>query len=267
MNRSSFPAPAGAWSRSVADAALFLTETARTFHTTGAVAPSSRRLSRALAAPLLTPRPGRQPLAVLEVGAGTGAVSRVLANRLRPGDTLDLVEANPRFANRLRADRRLEVDGERIRLIEQPVGELAHGGLGNGLGSGRYDVIVSGLPFANFLPHEVAEALAFYRVALKPGGHLTYFAYRGTSRARALVPARRAADRRRAVLDTLAHWRQSHDAVDSRTVWANLPPARVWHLRAAATVATAAGSDRKGVDVRSGPGGTPKAEVDVSDRA
>ncbi|OIJ85683.1 class I SAM-dependent methyltransferase [Streptomyces colonosanans] len=238
MKRPNSSPSSRTWPRRAADAALFLTETARTFHTTGAVAPSSGRLSLALAAPLLTRRSDGRPVAVLEVGAGTGAVSRVLADRLRPGDTLDLVESNPRFADRLRTDRRLAVDGKRIRLIERPVAELENGRTG----VGRYDVIVSGLPFANFLPGEVADVLAFYRAALNPGGHLTYFAYRGTSRARTLLHTRRATARHRAVLDMLDHWRQSHDSADCRTVWANLPPARVWHLRTAGADERSAGT-------------------------
>lgn len=43
------------------------------------------------------------------------------------------------------------------------------------------------------------------------------------------------AARHSAVVDTLTHWRQAHDSVGCRTVWANLPPAHVWHLHAATT--------------------------------
>ncbi|GGT67751.1 methyltransferase [Streptomyces atratus] len=211
--------------RRLADRRLFFAETFRTFRTTGAVTPSGRRLAAALAAPLAH-RTG-QPRAVLEVGAGTGAVSRVLADLLGPEDTLDLVEANPRFARLLaadlRADPRLALHQERIALFAGPVAELDP--------QARYDVIVSGLPFANFHPREVSDLLAGYLSALKPGGHLTYFGYRGAARLRALLGTSRSLARHSGVTHVLDTFQQTH-ATGCRTVWGNLPPARVWHLRA-----------------------------------
>lgn len=213
--------------RRLADRGLFFAETFRTFRTTGAVTPSSRRLAEMLSAPLAH-RTGR-PRAVLEVGAGTGAVSRVLADLLGPEDTLDLVEANPRFARvlaaDLRTDPRLAVHGDRIALIAGPVAGLDP--------HARYDVIVSGLPFANFHPDAVSDLLAGYLAVLKPGGHLTYFGYRGTARLRALLGTSRSLVRHSGVVHVLDTFQQTH-AAHCRTVWRNLPPARVWHLRAPA---------------------------------
>jgi phosphatidylethanolamine/phosphatidyl-N-methylethanolamine N-methyltransferase len=51
------------------------------FQTTGAVAPSSRFLARALARPL---QQHAGPCRVLEVGPGTGAVTRRIARLLKP---------------------------------------------------------------------------------------------------------------------------------------------------------------------------------------
>lgn len=210
--------------RRLADRRLFLAEMLRTFHTTGAVTPSGRHLADALAAPLAQ-RTGR-PRTVLEVGAGTGAVSRVLADLLGPEDTLDLVETNPRFtrllAAGLRDDPRLAAHGDRISLIAGPVEQLDP--------RARYDVIVSGLPFANFRPDEVSELLARYLAALRPGGHLTYFGYRGTARLRALLGTSRSLARHSGVTHVLDTFQQTHGA-DCRTVWGNVPPARVWHVR------------------------------------
>lgn len=211
--------------RRLADRRLFFAETFRTFRTTGAVTPSGRRLAEALAAPLA--QPAGRPRAILEVGAGTGAVSRVLAGLLGPEDTLDLVESNPRFARvleaDLRTDPRLARHGKRIGLIAKPVAELDP--------EARYDVIVSGLPFANFHPGEVSDLLTRYLAALNPGGQLTYFGYRGTARFRALVGSSRSLARHGGVVHILDSFQQAH-ATDCRTVWANVPPARVWNLSA-----------------------------------
>ncbi|MFE4915657.1 class I SAM-dependent methyltransferase [Streptomyces sp. NPDC056652] len=213
--------------RRLADRGLFFAETLRTFRTTGAVTPSGRPLAQALAAPLAE-RTGR-PRAVLEVGAGTGAVSRVLAGLLGPEDTLDLVESNPRFARvlaaDLRADPRFADLGERVGLIAAPVQELDP--------AARYDVIVSGLPFTNFHPDEVSELLARYLTALGPGGRLTYFGYRGTTRLRAVFGSSRSLARHSGVVHVLDTFQRAH-SVGCRTVWGNVPPARVWQLRAPA---------------------------------
>src|SRR5437764_7592893 len=71
----------------------------RNFRTTGAVLPSSPFLAKALVAPLAGSRP---PAYILEVGPGTGAVTKAIVRRMRPGDRLDAVELNPQFAERLR---------------------------------------------------------------------------------------------------------------------------------------------------------------------
>ena len=79
---------------------MFLLEAARDMRTTGALAPSGKALARALTEPVRA-QAGR-PLNVLEAGAGTGAVTRALIPQLPGGSRLDIVEANPRFADRLR---------------------------------------------------------------------------------------------------------------------------------------------------------------------
>src|SRR5690348_14937458 len=78
----------------------------RRFETTGAVAPSSRFLARALSRPLRACR--ERAVRVLEVGPGTGAVTREIVRHIKPGDTLDLVEINENFADLLR--KRFETD-------------------------------------------------------------------------------------------------------------------------------------------------------------
>lgn len=118
------------------DVTLFLREFARTRRDTGAIAPSSPLLARALTRYVI-PSPGRAR-AVLEVGPGTGAVTRHIRASLGALDTLDLVEANPRFAELLHRD---YGGDERVRLLTGLVQE-------HELGS--YDTVVCGLPFANF---------------------------------------------------------------------------------------------------------------------
>ncbi|WP_063763129.1 class I SAM-dependent methyltransferase [Streptomyces sp. NRRL WC-3742] len=212
------------------DHLLFLAEALRTFHDTGALAPSGPDLVNALVVPV-TSRPNR-PLSVLEVGAGTGVVTRRLTQVMRPGDRLHVVEANPRFAERLREDPVLATRGPGIelRLSTCRVEELEPHGALEGPRE-RYDVIVSGLPFTNFEPRTVREILDLYLRLLVPGGELTYFGYLGTTAARMLTSGPREGARHRAVVRLLRRFEATY-GLGSRTVWRNLPPARAHLLRA-----------------------------------
>ncbi|MGW1175774.1 class I SAM-dependent methyltransferase [Kitasatospora sp. NPDC002543] len=224
------------------DHLLFLAEALRTFHDTGALAPSGPELVNALVVPV-TSRPNR-PISVLEVGAGTGVVTRRLARVLRPGDRLHVVEANPRFAERLREDPVLAArhPGVGLRLsacrVEElpecrppaPEGALPEGAPPEGSAQ-RYDVIVSGLPFTNFEPPQVRDLLDLYLRLLAPGGELTYFGYLGTTTARTLTAGPRRGACHRSVVRLLRRFEEAY-GLGERTVWRNMPPARAHLLRA-----------------------------------
>ncbi|WP_229068825.1 class I SAM-dependent methyltransferase [Actinoplanes sp. DH11] len=209
-----------------AEVLTFLREAVRDRRTVGAVAPSGRALAEVLTAPVRD-RPA-QPLTVLEVGAGTGSVTRALLGHMPTGSNLDIIEANPRFAARLR---RL-VDTRDPLTSAAATAEIHEMLLSRFATERRYDVIVSGLPMTNFEPGEVNDIMARLVELLHPEGTLTYFAYVGTRAARRLVSAPAQARRHDAVEAVLQAWRAAHTA-RRRTVWANLPPAHVWHLRSA----------------------------------
>src|SRR4051812_44116831 len=77
----------------------FLTQSFRNGATVGAIWPSSRGLCQAMVGPVFERAHGT--LRVLEVGAGVGPVTAELAERLLPGDHLDVVELNPAFYDTL----------------------------------------------------------------------------------------------------------------------------------------------------------------------
>ncbi|MER6961711.1 methyltransferase domain-containing protein [Streptomyces sp. NPDC000618] len=203
---------------------MFLIEAARDLRTTGAIAPSGKYLARLLTDPVRAQAP--HPLAVLEAGAGTGPVTRALIPQLSRGSRLDIVEANPRFAARLRglvtAHPHLTATSAQVNVHQAYVEQLDT--------DQRYDVIVSGLPLTNFTPVQVERIMARYMELLHPGGTLTYFAYLGTRKARALTASRAEARRHAAVDEIMATYQRTY-ATGRWTVWANLPPAYVWHLR------------------------------------
>src|SRR5436190_17067909 len=82
-----------------ADQRVFLKQFWKQYRTTGAIWPSGRSLSRALARFV---REGNGPRRILEVGPGTGAVTAEIIRGMKPDDRLELVELNDDFVAHLR---------------------------------------------------------------------------------------------------------------------------------------------------------------------
>ena len=114
-----------------------------TFETTGAIAPSSRFLASNMAEPM---KRHQGPKRVLEIGPGTGAVTREIVKQIRPEDSLDLVELNEKFVEILHQRFDAEQAFQEIKHLTSihncPLQEY-------GVGE-EYDYIVSGLPLNNF---------------------------------------------------------------------------------------------------------------------
>ncbi|MFF8785178.1 class I SAM-dependent methyltransferase [Streptomyces sp. NPDC015125] len=201
-----------------------MAESVRNHRTVGSIAPSSKSLANLLADPLLKQAPRISN--VLEVGAGTGSVTRVLIPRMSRGSRLDIVEANAHFAAHLRRLVRghpnLPERQEQVRVHNVCVEQLTT--------DRRYDVIVSGLPFTNFSPRQVEDIMGHYFHLLRPGGTLTYFSYRGSRWVRAFLTSRPEARRQQGVKELLNRYHHQY-ATGCWTVWGNLPPAKVWQLR------------------------------------
>ncbi len=191
----------------------------------GAVAPSSKALAQALCEPYHRyPRPA----AVLEVGAGTGAITRHLGTILGEADTLDICEIEPTFTDVLRrevltrADFASPVASGRVRLLEAPVQDLSH--------ENRYDFIISCLPLNVFELNDVQDVFSALRSCLKPGGILSYFEYMGARRTSRYLAVGRRRSRIRSVSSFLSQNIREHQ-FDRRVVLRNLPPACARYLR------------------------------------
>jgi phospholipid N-methyltransferase len=201
----------------------FLRQFRTRFHTTGAVAPSSRFLAKAMTRPI---RLRDAPARILEVGPGTGAVTRQIVRLLRPHDRLDLVELNTAFAELLR--RRFEEDPIYRRVAAQS--EVHVCSIDSFQPAAEYDFIVSGLPFNNFDPEFVDTVMESFFDMLAAGGILSFFEYMYVRPLRAVVGPRSECSRMKkldAVVQSFLHpHRFRRD-----WVFFNLPPAWVQHLR------------------------------------
>jgi phospholipid N-methyltransferase len=113
------------------------------------------------------------PQKILEAGPGTGAVTGVVVERMRPEDQLWMVELNPTFAAHLRSafEQRpaFRAVADRCHLVEGSVQALGQ--------EGQFDVVVSGLPLNNFSSDDVRAILEAYSRLLKPSGILSFFQY------------------------------------------------------------------------------------------
>ena len=202
----------------LSDLLVFVDQVRHSGGAIGAVLPSSRALARRMLDGL--PAAGA-PRRVLEVGAGTGAFTRELIERLGPADTLVIVELNPAFCARLR-----------IQVVEwtqapgAPAVELIEADVLTIEPAAPFSYIVSSLPLNAFPEALVAQIVHKLEAVLAPGGTLAYFEYTGFRSVREGVRRARGERGPSAVEAALAP-----HVVGSRQVLWNVPPATVRQVR------------------------------------
>jgi phosphatidylethanolamine/phosphatidyl-N-methylethanolamine N-methyltransferase len=183
----------------VKETELFFRQWLRSPRSMGSVIPSSKALARALTQEIAW-RPGQ---VVVELGAGTGAISQGLLDSGLPPDALMMIELDPSLARYLRArfpDVRV-VNGDATRMVEI----LAQQGLS------EVGTVISGLPMVN-MPFDFQKAIIQQSfTALAGQGFILQYSYSPV----APVPAKRLGIKAELV----------------RFVLRNLPPATVWRFR------------------------------------
>ena len=167
-----------------------------------------------------------QPVRVLEIGPGTGAVTRQIVQLLRPDDRFDLVELNESFAAML--NRRFQVDPSYRPLARQS--EIHVCPLQEFRTEVQYDYIISGLPLNNFSADMVREIFEIYFRLLAPQGVLSYFEYMYVRPVRKLMSGRKERARLNALDEIMGSYLSQHH-FHTGWVFVNLPPAWVQHLR------------------------------------
>lgn len=201
----------------------FWRELRRRSETTGAIAPSSRFLARAMTGPLSQ---RTESARILEIGPGTGAVTRRIVRLLKPEDTFDLVELNDGFADII--EQRFAEEDSFQRVAAQstvhviPVQEFQP--------QAPYDYIVSGLPLNNFSGPLVREILASYLRLLAAGGVLSYFEYIYIRSCRRIVSRGDERARLRELDEILGEFLAQY-RFSTNWVLPNIPPAWVHHVK------------------------------------
>ena len=176
---------------------VFLSELARRPKQMGCVWPSSGTLGEAMARWL--PEGGQDP--ILELGPGTGAVTRKLIEAGLPEDRLVAVEMSERMAGILRKQ------FPKARIVAGDALELDRMFAGT-----RFGAVFSSLPLKAFSPVQVQRVSDAIHAVLLPGAPWVQYTYQLIN---GHAPAK------------------TFRAVHSRIVWQNLPPAKVSAYRSA----------------------------------
>jgi len=179
------------------DRVAFLKESITNWHDTGSIAPSSQFLARRLAAAIRT----APNLKIVELGAGTGSVTRLLLEILPKDAHLLSVEINPTLANRLRS----KINDKRCEVILGDARELSKVLFERKIE--KADYIISGIPLANLPTHMRLSIYNEIKSCLKSSGAYTQFQYFLSNFA-----------------EIKKHFKVSHLAFE----WRNLPPAFVY---------------------------------------
>jgi phosphatidylethanolamine/phosphatidyl-N-methylethanolamine N-methyltransferase len=187
--------------RGLGDRARFLKSLFAQPRLTGAIAPSGRALARAMTAAAGPPSHGL----IVELGPGTGPVTRSLIETGVERERLALVEYDPGFCRLLRERfaPAIIIQGDAYDL-PRTLAELA----GQPIGA-----VVSSLPLLNQPPERRAKLIRDAFALMGPSGLFVQFTYGLQSP----IPPEVCANR--------------YAAVRSRPILLNLPPARVWTYR------------------------------------
>jgi phosphatidylethanolamine/phosphatidyl-N-methylethanolamine N-methyltransferase len=203
---------------------VFLGQFWRRYHTTGAILPSGRRLSKALCR--YAAEGNGQPRMILEVGPGTGPATAQLVRVLGANDRLRIVELNDTFVEFLRG--RFQREPSFQQAADRC--EIVHDRLENLPDDTQYDVIVSGLPLNNFDVPLVESLLASFERLLKPGGVISFFEYIAIRKAKSAVSGRKDRTRLKGIAQRIDRFIDGRE-IHRDAVLLNVPPAWVHHVR------------------------------------
>ncbi len=201
----------------------FLTQSVKHFRDTGSIWPSSPLLARAMTKSL---EGVSGPRRILEVGPGTGPLTKGVLRRLRAGDQFDIVEINDVFCSLLEKEIlqkfRTRHPQVAVKLHNAPIEDAA-------LIPG-YDLIVCGLPFNNFPPKLVRAIFRQLLALLSNSGELVYFEYAGVRAMKAPIAgsAGRAQLKR---IDAIGKSLRRNHSGSTELILGNFPPAVTIRLK------------------------------------
>lgn len=180
------------------------------FKTLGAIASSSKFLAHKLTGCIDNNLTQKN---ILEVGAGTGPVTKYILRKLQPNDKFDIIEITNKFISSLQI---LCKNYNHVKIHNKSILDFNP--------DYKYDYIISTLPFYSFSEVEVKKILDHYKSILSVNGKIIYFQYTFTEYIRKFKIGRhREISKIRDVFHKDFH-------VQKRIEYRNLFPAIVWIL-------------------------------------
>ncbi|MEX0680614.1 MAG: rRNA adenine N-6-methyltransferase family protein [Balneolales bacterium] len=168
--------------------------------------PSSRYLARDAVRMVVErlEKPGREPISILEVGAGTGIFTEHIVSALGKQDRFDVVELNNYFCNILKH-----------RFTSSSTCKIYHQDILTFQPACKYDFVLSSLPYER-IPTSVTRKLWEHKLSLcKPDSFIIYYKYLNFNHFRSRFE-------KQLVRSNL---------FDEKVVFLNIPPARLMTLR------------------------------------
>ena len=203
-------------------AIVFFGEFFRSFHTTGSFCATGRKAAETLVGPI---HAVRQPRRILEIGPGTGSVTKVLLSEMTEQDSLTVCEINPRFMKSLQdalaSNPDFQKHQDRVSFFLGAVQDMPE--------DQTYNAVICAVPFNNF---DVATTQAiFAKVQRLTNGQaqMSYYEYIGLRHVCKISPY--AARRRR--IREVAHYLRSEwmpNLLSRERVWQNVLPIYVYTL-------------------------------------
>jgi len=191
---------------------MFAEEALADFSTTAAISPSSPQL----AAAMLEPLPLAGARVVVELGAGTGVMTRALLSELPPNATLLVFEINQRFYNYLKthfSDPRLVLIHASAEHLDLELRQR---------GYHEVDAVVSSLGLGLMSERERQNILERLLPFVHDRTVFTQYQY---------IHALQCKDGRLRRLDLRPLLGRYFGSVESKLIWRNLPPAFVFSCR------------------------------------
>lgn len=143
---------------------LFFKHFLKDFKHTGAVAPSSKHLTNRM----LEGIDFENPVEIVELGPGTGCMTKEILKRMHPQSKLTCIEINPTFCENLK---KLETE-KSFSVLEVSAFDFEKHFQKNTI-----DYVVSGLPLANFKHNEILGVFSSIQSVLKKSGSYIQFQY------------------------------------------------------------------------------------------
>lgn len=143
---------------------LFFKHFLKDFKHTGAVAPSSKRLTYKM----LGDVDFNKPVEIVELGPGTGCMTKEILKRMHPESKLTCIEINPVFCENLR---KIKTD-KPFSVLQVSAFDFERHFQKKGI-----DYVVSGLPLANFKQNEILGVFNSIQSVLKKTGSYIQFQY------------------------------------------------------------------------------------------